>query len=300
MNRIIAIVSFMTPARGISFTVCILLETTSSVNNVTDMYAQHHEDIHTIIAQSHWILRYCCKCGGWPGRASTRIRFCLTSIPCMSSLSPGFAFTVSTEDAYSRGGKIQNQWKFSDWSFYSSIISLIQRSRKAQVCHKKRKGAKAKINANTIDSSVMHFGVHQDENYINSSLVPFATRENWLFRWPCRSKRTWRKVFGAGCQISNGTGHNPGDVSTAYLLGKNRLCFVNELIVALLDQVVVLSQIDGLVWSGIALVRSLPMPIEVDFPGCYGISVVLVNQSDFVRRDILLASKLRYDQLSFR
>lgn len=92
--------------------------------------------------------------------------------------------------------------------------------------------------------------------------------ETWLFRWTCRSKGTWKKVLGAGCQISNGTGHNPGEVSTAYILDKNRLCFVNELIVALLDQVVVLPQIDGLVRRGITLVRSLSMPIEVNFPGC--------------------------------
>lgn len=59
MNQIMSILSFVTPARGISFNVCILLETTRSVNNLTETYAQHHEDIHRIIAQSHWILRYC-------------------------------------------------------------------------------------------------------------------------------------------------------------------------------------------------------------------------------------------------
>lgn len=39
MNQIISILSFVTPARGINFNVCILLETTSSVNNVTETYA---------------------------------------------------------------------------------------------------------------------------------------------------------------------------------------------------------------------------------------------------------------------
>lgn len=121
-----------------------------------------------------------------------------------------------------------------------------------------------------------------------------------MFRWTCRSRGTWRKVLGAGCQISNGTGHNPGEVSTAYILDKNRLCFVNELIVALLDQVVVLPQIDGLVRRGIALIRSLSMSIEVDFPGCQGVNIMTIDYLVGLRWNLLLASKLRYDQLSFR
>lgn len=102
--------------------------------------------------------------------------------PIYELTQPWIVFTVSTEDAYSRGGEIGNQWKFSDLSFCSSIIGLIQKSRRVQVCHKERKGAKAKLNANTIDSSAMHFGVHQDKNYITPSVVPFATRKAWLFR----------------------------------------------------------------------------------------------------------------------
>lgn len=42
MNQIISILSFVTPARGINFNVCILFETTSSVNNATETYASYH------------------------------------------------------------------------------------------------------------------------------------------------------------------------------------------------------------------------------------------------------------------
>lgn len=69
-------------------------------------------------------------------------------------------------------------------------------------------------------------------------------------------------------RISNEIGRNQGQVSIAYKSGKNRGRFFEKLVIALLDQVVVLSQINGLVGRGITLVGSLSVTIEVNLPGC--------------------------------
>lgn len=57
-------------------------------------------------------------------------------------------------------------------------------------------------------------------------------------------------------------------VPNSYKSSKNASCFLEEFVIALLDQVVVLAQINGLVGRSITLVRPLSLSIEVNLPSC--------------------------------
>lgn len=59
----------------------------------------------------------------------------------------------------------------------------------------------------------------------------------------------------------------------AYQLGKDSSCLFEELIIALLDKVVVLPQIDGFVRRSIARVCPLSIPIEMNLPSCQTVSI---------------------------
>lgn len=59
--------------------------------------------------------------------------------------------------------------------------------------------------------------------------------------------RTSKCSLAPGCGTSNGTEHSLDRALKTYKSGKDTSCFVEKLVIAFLDQVVVLSQIDGLV-----------------------------------------------------